>query len=64
MAGDPPEAAQLKGLSKTFNSVTIQGRANVRRATVCFMNYELLPVATDCFFSCRLLKLHMQLLVD
>jgi hypothetical protein len=30
MAGDNSEAAQLKGLSKYFNSVTINGRANVK----------------------------------
>jgi len=29
MAGEP----ELKGLAKTFNSVTIQGRYNVARAT-------------------------------
>ncbi|CAG7838092.1 unnamed protein product [Allacma fusca] len=27
--GDPPEAKNLKGLSKHFNSVTRRGRANV-----------------------------------
>lgn len=34
MAGaDPPEAANLKGLGKIFNSVTVAGRANVAKAT-------------------------------
>lgn len=34
MAGaDPPEAANLKGLGKIFNSVTVSGRANVAKAT-------------------------------
>lgn len=34
MAGaDPPEAANLKGLGKIFNSVTTSGRANVAKAT-------------------------------
>lgn len=34
MAGaDPPEAANLKGMAKIFNSQTTAGRANVAKAT-------------------------------
>jgi len=39
MAGgaDPPEAANLKGMAKIFNSTTSAGRANVAKATYAAM---------------------------
>jgi len=38
MAGaDEAAEAQLKGLAKTFNSVTMKGRANVAKATYAVM---------------------------
>jgi hypothetical protein len=43
MAGEEALEAQLKGLSKTFNSVTVTGRANVRFIISYF------PVTNDCF---------------
>ncbi|XP_063216052.1 uncharacterized protein LOC134527363 [Bacillus rossius redtenbacheri] len=45
MAGDeaiPPEAAQLKGLAKHFNSITPKGRANVAKATYAVIGVIIL----------------------
>lgn len=41
MAGDTEAEAQLKGLSKYFNSVTIRGRANVSHRTPLLSDVDL-----------------------
>ncbi|XP_063632919.1 uncharacterized protein LOC134803996 [Cydia splendana] len=42
MAGDNADGAQLKGLSKYFNSQTYSGRANVAKATYAFIGVVIL----------------------